>query len=748
MNRVGAINMIDDPELLLLFKAESEEHLASLDDGLLRLETMPAEQPLIEALFRAAHSLKGAARMLGLTRIESAAHGLEGILNAARKGEAPITAEAIERLTGGLVELRRRVGEALGHAELGMRNAEGASPEGASAEFGIRSAEGGDDSADPAVAHAPPASNAPAAEPDIPQDKHHTPNSDAAESDIPHSTASSTVRVETRKLDELLTQVGELVVLEGRARHRLGLLETLLEQWAALRRGGIGGGQAVALQRFGDLLGQAREAALEDAARLEGTVNLLANQVRGIRMLPLSTLFALFPRMVRDLAREQGKELALRVEGGELTVDKRILEEMKDPLMHLLRNAADHGIETPAEREKLGKPRTGTLEIRALRENDNLLLEVRDDGRGLDPEAIRRAAGQRGLADAATLAAMRPAQLQQLLFLPGFSTSAYVTEVSGRGVGLDVARVNVERLKGDIRLRSTPGQGTSLHLRLPLSLATSRLLLVASGQRHFGLPIEFVYTSLRVRQADIFSLEGRAAVLLEGEPLLVAHLAELLALPAGKAPAASGYQACVVLQAGEERIGLLADELLAEEEVVPRPLGPPLRRLRHVAALALLGSGEICPVLNPADLLQAARLGTRLAEAGPAPIPGEASAPAAVLLVEDSALIRAMEKRVLEDGGYAVTTAVDGLDALDALGRQEFAAVVSDIMMPNLDGLSLTARIRAEPRHRALPVILVTTLASDADRKRGLEVGANAYLPKPAFDQRVLLDTLKRLVMT
>lgn len=727
--------MIDDPELLRLFKAESEEHLASLDDGFLRLETTPADTPLIEALFRAAHSLKGAARMLGLTRIESAAHGLESILNAARKGDAPITPASVEQMNAALAELRRRVADALdtqgepqaAKTDMAPPSAEPtlmAPPIMAAARVALAEIEDG------------PRDAAPASPP-------------PAQPEAPPSTAAfhiETVRVETRKLDELLTQVGELVVLEGRARHRLGLVETLLEQWSALQRGRPEASPEASTRRFGGLLGQVREAMLEDGTLLESTVNLLSEQVRGIRMLPLSTLFARFPRMVRDLAREQGKELGLRVEGGELTVDKRILEEMKDPLMHLLRNAVDHGIEPPAEREKLGKPRAGALEIRARRENDNLLLEVRDDGRGLDPEAIRRVAGQRGLGDAAALAAMTTAQLQQLLFLPGFSTSGYVTEVSGRGVGLDVARVNVERLKGDIRLSSTPGQGMSLHLRLPLSLATTRLLLVAIGQRSFGLPIEFVYTSLRVRQADLFSLEGRAAVLLDGAPLLVARLAELLELPTGKAPAASEYQACVVLQAGEERIGLLADELLADEEVVPRPLGPPLKRLRHVAALALLGSGEICPVLNPTDLLRAARLGTGAAEARPAPVGGEPSAPLAVLLVEDSALIRAMEKRVLEDGGYAVTTAVDGLDALDALGRQEFAAVVSDIMMPNLDGLALTERIRAEPRFRDLPVILVTTLASDADRRRGLEVGANAYLAKPAFDQRVLLETLKRLV--
>ncbi|MDZ4251821.1 MAG: response regulator [Sulfuritalea sp.] len=610
-----------------------------------------------------------------------------------------------------------------------------------------------------------------------------------------------TVRVETRKLDDLLTQVGELSVIQGRAQHRLALMEQLLEQWLALERGRRSAGtsaphgaKGVAQTRFGMLLKQARDALFEDSARIEATVGLLEDQVRNVRLLPLATVFALFPRMVHDLAGEQGKEAELELEGGDITVDKRILEEMKDPLMHLMRNAIDHGIEPPAERQRLGKPRGGTVRLRALRDNANVLLEVRDDGRGLDPAAIRQTAQKRGLHDEAALAAMTPAQLQQLIFTPGFSTSAHVTELSGRGVGLDVVRVNVERMKGGIRLDSAAGRGLTVQLRLPLSLATTRLLLASTGGRLFGLPVECVDTSRRVRVADLFTLEGHLAVLLDGQPVLAARLADLLELPApsptlpregggsfttahiaidvasptipregggsypplspgGRGAGGERVLACIVIQAGDGqtgRLGLLVDDLLAEEEVVPKPLGAPLKRVRNVSALAVLGSGEICAVLNPADLLRSAQ------RAGVSPrieereIRRQATPPArpAVLLVEDSALIRAMQQRILADGGYDVITAVDGVDALDALGSRLFAAVVSDIMMPNMDGLALTRRIRAEPRYKELPVILVTTLASADDRQRGLDAGASAYIPKPSFDQRVLLDTLRRLIVT
>jgi two-component system chemotaxis sensor kinase CheA len=369
---------------------------------------------------------------------------------------------------------------------------------------------------------------------------------------------------------------------------------------------------------------------------------------------------------------------------------------------------------------------------------------VSDDGRGLDMEAIRQVALKHGLHDETTLAAMTAAQLQQLIFLPGFSTSTFVTELSGRGVGLDVVRANVEHLKGDIRIESSPQQGTVIQVRLPLSLATTRLLLAGVGDRLYGLPIEFIYTSRRIREEDIFTLEGRPAIKLDGQPLIAPRLADLLALPAVKQRSET---VCIVIQVGDARLGLRVDELLGEEEVVTKPLGVPLTRVRNVSGLTILGSGEICAVLNPADLLRSAhKLAAEPArnklERAISPVPVKVC----ILLVEDSALVRAMEKRILEDAGYEVVDAADGVDALNALGRHAFAAVVSDITMPNMDGLTLTARIRQEPRYKDLPVILVTALASDDDKRRGLEVGANAYIPKPTFDQRVLLETLRRLM--
>ncbi|MFZ2162495.1 MAG: hybrid sensor histidine kinase/response regulator [Sideroxyarcus sp.] len=782
--------MIDDKELHKLFKAESEEHLARLDDGLLRLEKTPADPALLEEVFRESHSLKGAARMLGLGRIETAAHSLESIFNAARKGETPLTQDVIEHMNVALVDLGRHVQEALSGEPAGIPSTNLLNPDAPSDRIPIVGASLLANSTDIIASKLAPAATAEHATASTPsplqgegwdggRNSERSPTSSTStptltlplqgggdkgtkggdKGNAANPFRIDTVRVETRRLDDLLTQVGELSVIQGRAQHRLTLMEELLEQWAVVERGRRKGNvecgnktsahSALSTQHsaFGGLLKQARDALFDDSARLESTVHLLEDQVRSIRLLPLSTVFALFPRMVRDLAKEQGKEAELVIEGGDIAVDKRILEEMKDPLMHLLRNAIDHGIELPAERERLGKPRSATVRLHASRENAHVLLRVQDDGRGLDMAAIRQAAKKRGLSDEATLAAMTPAQLQQMIFMPGFSTSIFVTELSGRGVGLDVVRVNVERMKGSIHLESSSGQGVSVQLRLPLSVAAAQLLLAGVGGELFGLPVECIHTSRRVREQDVFTLEGRPAIMLDGQAVIAASLADLLELPVGNriAPGAR-ILACIVIQVGDERLGLLADDLLAEEEVVPKPLGLPLRRVRNVSALAILGSGKICAVLNPADLLRSAHKTGAATRSEAREILHEAAKPA-VLLVEDSALIRAMEKRILEDGGYEVVATVDGVDALNSLGNRSFDAVVSDIMMPNMDGLALTGRIRAEPRYKELPVILVTSLASDEDKRRGLDAGANAYLPKPTFDQRVLLETLKRLIV-
>ncbi|MEO5379144.1 MAG: hybrid sensor histidine kinase/response regulator [Magnetococcus sp. DMHC-6] len=573
-----------------------------------------------------------------------------------------------------------------------------------------------------------------------------------------------TIRVEPRKLDRLLNQAGELSVVKTRIKRRLLELEEVILQWEEVTRvsslAGEGQTEKVAgdrsllipgLESLGGQLRRIRHALYEDEAGLDLVARELEERIRNLRLLPLTTIFNLFPRMVRDLARQQGKQVELVVEGGETTADKRIIEELKSPLTHLVRNAIDHAMELPAQRVERGKAEVGILLLKASRTPTHVVVELIDDGRGLDAQAIKETAIRKKLYTESQLEGFTMAQLYALIFLPGFSTSQMVTDLSGRGVGLDAVRVNVERLKGVVLVDSIPGKGCSFTIRLPITLATTPVFIVSEYGQTFAIPVDFVQTVRRVPSGEVFSLEGRDTLLLDGLPVSVGRLGHLLRLAP---PAKRGsdqketHIPCIFLVYGEERLGLFVDELVSEQEIVLKAHGAILKRVRNISGATILGSGEVCMVLNPQDLIRTIQKQTifgsgveQSAEEGLV-----LKIQKKVLLVEDSITTRTQEKRILEEAGYQVEVAVDGLDALNKLGKNTFDAIISDVQMPNLDGLALTEKIRTNKIYQNIPIILVTSLASDEDMRRGLEVGANAYITKPAFDQRIFLETLERLI--
>lgn len=718
--------MIADRELRELFRAESEEHLQRLDECLLQMAARPNDRALLEEAFREAHSLKGGARSVGARPVEDAAHSVEDALRPAARGEASLAPEMLDRLAEALHGIRRLVNEAATDEPAGIT-----APQIAQRLQG-----------EPATGP-PPA--APAAE-------------EGAGPAFP--TRIETVRVATTKLDALMTHTGELRVVTGQIGRRIAELEALVElseDWdrdflefsrlSSADASGYAAREKSRLQRLAVLIGALRQRQQESGARLELVSSRIEDGVRAIRMLPLATMFGYFPRLVHDLAKAQGKEVKLVIEGGETTADKHVLEEMKDPLIHLVRNALDHGIEPPDERARIGKSRAGSVWLRARQLEGSVMVEVADDGRGLDLAAIGHAAVARGLRSEDEIAAMGPTELQALIFVSGISTTHRVTEISGRGVGLDVVRANVERLKGDVEVASVAGQGCTVRMRLPLSLVTTRVLIGRVGAHGYAIPTTNVALSRLLTPDDIFHIEGNDMVAVQGRLITVTPLARLLELPSGPARTSSpdGARACVIF-ADEEHCGVLLDELIDECEVVVKPFGAPLQRVRNVAGATLLETGEVCMVLNPQDLLRSLR--KRAARAAPArpAAPATARRRSRVLLVEDQIVTRTLEKRLLEDAGYEVVTAVDGVDALAKLAAAPMDAVVSDILMPNLDGLALTRKLRADKRYAELPVILVTTLSSEEDRQKGLDAGANAYLPKAGFEQATLLEALKRLI--
>lgn len=738
--------MIDDKELRDLFKIESSEHIQKLNDGLLNLEKDPRDTARLEEVFREAHSLKGAARMVGVLDVEAIAHKFEGVLGAAKVGKSVLTSDEIDRLYKGLDSIEKLVNEAVTGIKAGISVSE------ALAQLTISDSEFRN------TEPLPNSGSLPEGERVVGPGKTKAAVERQTDVEVAKSGTEKfhieTVRVNTGILDMLMTQAGELAVTKTHILRHVSEMEEI-EQIA-----GYGTRNAELLSRLQNLKSKMNE----DSARLDFVAGRIEEGVGKIRLVPLSAIFNLYPRMVRDMAVEKGKEAELVIEGGDVTVDKRIIEEMKDPVMHMIRNAIDHGIEEPEERVRLGKHRSGTIHIRAVQADGGIFIEVSDDGKGLDIEGIKKTSVKRKIYGEGELAEMTPSEIESIVFTSGFSTSPFLTELSGRGVGLDVVKKNVEALKGTVYLETSPGSGCRFAVKLPLTLSTVRVLIVEAKGRRYAIPAESVETSRFVSYEDIFPVAGRNTISLDEQPVSVAGLADVLEIQLPSYPlfnkegkpqdrevikrGSEGALPCLILSVNKERIGLLVDALVDEQEVVVKSHSAILKHVRNISGATVLATGEICMVLNPQDLLKSvySKAYSVKPESNHEIPDSKPTSRKTILLAEDSITTRTQEKRILEGAGYEVVTAVDGLDAFNKLSSRPFDAVVSDILMPNIDGLRLTEKIRKEKKYKELPVILVTSLASDEDKKKGMEAGANAYITKPTFDQKVLLEILGRLI--
>ncbi len=671
-----------DPEIAALFRSEAEDHLRALEEGCLALESGRSAHIDMDELFRAAHSLKGAARVLGLEPLEAGAHALEDLLDGLRSKREPIPTGRPDDLHRALAPLRVLVESALS---------------------------GGPEPIFVPTEAAGPTEEAPAPVLREPQ----------------HSQGTEMLRVPVARLDALLTHAGELLVLQQRLQRRVEAAQDLVEHLSG------------PLGREGMALVQGLR---EDAGRLEGLFGALDSTIHRTRLVPLSALLEQCPRWARDLEKETGKLLSVETSGGELEVDKRLVDGLRDPLLHLLRNAVDHGLEPPEERRKLGKPERGSIHIKASRISDGLSLAIADDGQGIDPHHVRRAAVASGRIEASKADTLDDAATLALIFEPGFSTRGTVSKLSGRGVGLDLVRAQVESLRGRVDLKSEPGRGTRFELQIPLNVAAMRALLVRAGGLRLALPSASVRACLRLRPEARFSREGREAFLYEGQPLLLQNLAQLLGR---SGTLGSGDLTLVIIDTGTARMGLVVEEIIAEQEVVQKPLHRRVRALESLTGMALLGDGGLSFIPHLSFLERAARSAAPLKAAPPVQPKGRPR----VLLAEDSLTTRIQLKRILQAEGFDVTLAVDGLDAWTKLtSGDRFQALVSDVEMPGLDGYSLTERVKNRRDQPPLPVVLLTSLARPEDLERGLEAGASAYLTKGAFDQTELVETLRRLV--
>lgn len=743
--------MTDEEFLVQLreaFAVEAAEHLQAMTAGLLELEKSPAPSrltELVETVFREAHSLKGAARAVNRTDIESLCQAIESVFAKWKRKEAAVAPGAFDRLNRGLdlvtrllrmpdseagptdrAELADLV-RALGQAPAGPPRGEAAAP----------------------PPEPEPAPSAPA-DPGIPQ-------------------IAETVRLPMAKMDALLRQAEELTAIKlaaGRTAAELRELGSVIAAWRkewvkvrGLMHGDLAAGKPAALKKAGEFLEwnqsfmhsiEKRVAAVAGAAahgeRNAGMlIDDLREETKRLVMLPFGTLFDFFPKLVRDLARTEGKEIELLIRGRDVEIDKRILQEMKDPLIHLVRNSIDHGLEKPAARSAARKPAQGTLTL-AVSQLDGSRVEivVSDDGAGIDLEAVKASAIRAGrLSEAEAGALAGPAALA-LIFDSGISTSPIVTEISGRGLGMAIVRDKVEKLDGQIAIDTARGAGTAFHIVLPVTLATFKGVLVAAGGQTFVIPTAKIERVARVRRDEIRTVENRETIALDGPALALAHLDGVLSLP--PRPPEGDFAEVIVLGAGEKRIGFAVDAVLGEQEVLVKNIGRPLRRVRNIAGATVLASGSPALILNTADLLKSA---VRAAGASPAASPVATGAEKRVrhiLVADDSVTSRMLFKNILESAGYRVATAVDGVEALTALKTDEFDLLVSDVEMPRMDGFDLTAKVRAENKLAELPVVLVTAMGSREHQERGIDVGADAYIVKSSFDQGNLLEVIRKLV--
>ena len=493
----------------------------------------------------------------------------------------------------------------------------------------------------------------------------------------------------------------------------------------------------------------------ESERRMDQVADEMEIEIRKTRMVPISTLFDIFPRIVRDLAIERGKEIQLHISGEDIEVDRSVLEKLRDPLLHIIRNSVDHGIEEPKIRSKAEKKSQGTICLTAEQHGDHLVLKISDDGSGIDIEAVKAVAVRKKLLSKKKIAELNNREILNLVFQPGFSTQNKVTEVSGRGVGLDVVYQHIKDLHGLINLENAPGEGLQIILTVPLTVSSTNCLLIQAGgwkvrgQSYpviYAIPITNVLHLMRLKQEEIGSVEGRQAISVNNEPVEVWHLSDILGVEHNLSIGEGDLINIVLVRAAEKQIALIVDLILGTQEVVIKNLPWPMMRVQNVTGASILGTGEVVIALNMTEMLTSLddsrnrlpkTLERRKREKEHVPV---------VMIADDSITTRTLEKRILEAAGYDVFTASDGLDAWSKMQSESCDLVVSDVMMPELDGFGLTRKIRSDERFKHLPVILVTSLNRTQDREQGMNAGADAYIVKSAFDQDKLLEVVQRLI--
>lgn len=765
--------------LLLTFRDEAKDHLEVIISGLISLEKIPKEtQPeSIEPVFRATHSLKGAARAVGLKEIETLCQHLESVFSKVRKEELLLGASEFDLVHQVITALE---GMLAGDTTIRTSNLIKELKRAASSEQVVQNDKGRD-----ASPHADrqPISPSPAEKPEE-RDEVREVSSPGIQIPLPKDldepepqqpvqrSGPATVRVSEERVTSLYASADDLLTLRFSAISRLSEISAVASslqswRWNLMRVEGdiaklsrISVQEQAALDRVLSFIDSTREtigacetelsqyirSLTQDQHDMNSVITGLIDSIREIVLVPVSSLTDTVPRMVRDIAREEQKDVDIRISGSDIEIDRRILEAMRDPFVHILRNAIDHGIEPPDIRKSRGKPSKGllTIDISHSRAH-HIIIRISDDGNGINPDTIRRYALSKGVATKDELDSYSSDEIIRMIFRSGLSTSDSVSTVSGRGLGLAIVQEKLTQVGGTIQMETTPEKGTTFILTLPVSLATFWGILVYAENRPFFLPQQQVERVLIAVPEKSSTIEGRTVYTLDDQIIPIGHLSSILGIGSSGADIDSTRVLIIVSHYGR-RTGFFVDRIAGAQEIVVRNLGPQLRRIQFVSGVAVLNNTLVIPVLSAEELVEA--------------LHGQSPKTAALdermqslkrryslLVAEDSITSRMLLKNILEGAGYDVETAVDGLDALTKLKTRPTDLVVSDVDMPRMNGFALTEKIRSEKKLADIPVILVTSLDSREDREHGISVGANAYIIKSSFDQTNLLEVIERLIV-
>ncbi len=739
-----------DDDMVDLFFDEATERVEALAGKLIDIERRPDDIEVLKDVFRDLHTVKGSSAMVGLAPVNSLAHAAEDLVGQIRDAGRVVDGAVIDALLAALDGLRDMLAQARARAPVTF------DPSSVIARLRNPAAA---IVATPAAAPAAHGDHAASALPPAPR-----PSSSAA------AEARQTIRVDFDKLDHLLNLVGELVLGREDLRGAVTALTSVTSELAADRgvarrvgavRAASGAAQARGLDVLGEEIHRV-ERVLADVTgdldrgtdRLDAISDELRQQVMRLRMVPVGGVFRKHVRTVRDLAATLGKRARLELVGDDTELDKLLVEALDEPLMHLVRNAIDHGLESPDARAAAGKPAEGSIRLAAAHRGNQVEIRVSDDGRGLDANKLRAKAVERRILTAAEAEALDERGARELIFRAGFSTAAQVSEVSGRGVGLDAVRQTiVTKLKGTIEIESTPGQGSAFVLELPLTLAIIQVIVARASGETFAIPLDVVQRVIAIASTDVARIGDREVVVVRGTHVPLVRLDHTLGLAHG----GDGAELQLILvEHGAQTYALAFDQLLGKREIVIKSLGPLLVGARCVAGATLLGDRVALILDVPAIVRRALQQGAAPARSAVVPHreeegKGRARGAGAgvtathVLLVEDSDIIREALRRLLADAGYLVTTAVDGLHGLEIARTRRFDLVSTDVVMPRMDGYELTRALRATPEYADVPIVMVTSKGERIDRVRGFDAGVDEYITKP-HDRQLLLRAVRKLL--